>query len=94
MGESLRQMQATAVRNFGLGLAMILAALAGVLLISSRITHRLETLTTATERLAGGDLETRVPVTSKNEFGRLAESFNHMAHELREKQSRLVTTVM
>ena len=89
VGESLRQMQATAVRNFGLGLAMILAALLGVFLISSRITQRLEVLTGATERLAAGDLDARVPVTSKNEFGRLAESFNHMAHELREKQTRL-----
>ena len=90
VGESLREMRAAAARNFGYGLAMILAALMGVLLISSRMTQRLETLTEATERLAEGDLDTRVPVTSKSEFGRLAESFNRMARELHDKQRRLV----
>jgi serine phosphatase RsbU (regulator of sigma subunit) len=89
VGEPLREMRAAAVRNFGYGLAMILAALMGVFLISSRMTERLETLTDATERLAAGDLDTRVPVTSKSEFGRLAESFNYMAGELRDKQVRL-----
>ncbi len=89
VGEPLREMRATAARNFGYGLAMIFAALIGVFLISSRMTQRLETLTDATERLAAGDLDARVPVTSKSEFGRLAESFNRMAHELREKQNRL-----
>ena len=89
VGESLRQMRAAAARNFGYGLAMILAALVGVFIISSRMTQRLETLTDATERLAAGDLETRVPVRSKSEFGRLAESFNRMARELRDKQDRL-----
>ena len=89
VGESLAEMRATAARNFGYGLVMILAALVGVFLISSRMTQRLETLTEATERLAAGDLETRVPVTSKSEFGRLAESFNRMARELRDKQDRL-----
>jgi serine phosphatase RsbU (regulator of sigma subunit) len=89
VGEALRDMRATAVRNFGYGLAMIFAALLGVFLISSRMTHRLEVLTEATERLAAGDLETRVPVGSKSEFGRLAESFNRMARELREQQTQL-----
>jgi serine phosphatase RsbU (regulator of sigma subunit) len=89
VGEPLRQMGAAAARNFGYGLAMILAALMGVFVISSRMTERLETLTAATERLAAGDLDTRVAVTSKSEFGRLAESFNFMAGELRDKQNRL-----
>ncbi|MFQ5349604.1 MAG: PP2C family protein-serine/threonine phosphatase [Thermoanaerobaculia bacterium] len=89
VGESLREMRTNAARNFGYGLAMTLAALMGVFLISSRMTQRLEALTSATESLAAGDLEVQVPVTSKSEFGRLAESFNRMAHELREKQTRL-----
>ena len=62
--ESLQGIRRTAARNFGYGLAMILAALMGVFLISSGMTQRLETLTDATEKLAAGDLETRVPVTS------------------------------
>ena len=87
---SLRDIRRTAVRNFGYGLAMVLAALLGVLLISTRMTRKLEILTAATERLAAGDLETRVPVGSRNEFGLLAETFNRMASELRKKQEQLV----
>ena len=61
IGVPLREMRATAVTNFGYGLAMIFASLLGVFVISSRMTQRLEALTAATERLASGDLDARVP---------------------------------
>ena len=40
--------------------------------------------------IADGDLATRVPVSSKDEFGRLAASFNRMAEQLAENQERLL----
>ncbi len=43
----------------------------------------------AAGRLARGDLGTRVPVESADEFGRWAESFNHMAAALEEKVAEL-----
>jgi serine phosphatase RsbU (regulator of sigma subunit) len=42
------------------------------------------------ERLGRGDLAARVPVRSRDEFGRLGEAFNRMAAELHENQARLL----
>ena len=41
-------------------------------------------LASGAERLAAGDLEHRVPVTTRDELGRLAQAFNQMAEELSE----------
>ena len=90
IGEALREIRQTAVRSLAYGLSMVLAALVGVLVLSSRMTHNLDLLTAGAERLAGGDLETRVSVRSRNEFGRLAATFNRMAGELAEKEKRLL----
>jgi diguanylate cyclase (GGDEF)-like protein len=39
-------------------------------------------LAAAADRVAGGDLDARVPVRGKDEIGRLATAFNHMTREL------------
>ena len=90
IGGALKDIRQTAVRSLAYGLSMVLAALVGVLVLSSRMTQNLDLLTAGAERLAGGDLETRVTVRSRNEFGRLAGTFNRMAGELAEKQRRLL----
>ena len=46
------------------------------------ISRRLERLTSAAERMARGDLNTRVRVRKHDEIGRLGESFNAMAEQL------------
>lgn len=53
-----------------------------------QITRPLSRLRTAVEAVAGGDLQARVPVKSKDEVGRVAEAFNTMADEL-ERQEQL-----
>lgn len=53
-----------------------------------QITRPLAKLRSAAEAIAGGDLETRVPVKSRDEVGRVASAFNHMATEL-ERQEHL-----
>lgn len=90
IGDALKDIRRTAARSLAYGLSMVLAALLGVLVLSSRMTHNLDLLTAGAERLAEGDLETRVTIRSRNEFGRLAKTFNHMAGELAEKQRRLL----
>jgi len=65
-------------------------ALFGILPLSRRMTQNLADLTEGAERLAGGDLETQVPVRSRDELGVLAQSFNRMARELHGNQRRLV----
>jgi serine phosphatase RsbU (regulator of sigma subunit) len=90
IGAGLSDIRGTAVRTFAYGLGLVLASLAGIFLLSSRMTRNLDLLTTGAERLAEGDLETRVVVRSRSEFGQLARTFNRMAGELAEKQRRLL----
>lgn len=90
VGESLSEIRRAAVRNFGVGLGLVGLALIGTLPLSRRMTRDLSLLTEGAERLAAGDLETRVLVHSKDELGRLAETFNRMARDLEAQQQQLV----
>jgi signal transduction histidine kinase len=60
------------------GGAVLVALLVGVLLART-LTHPLHSLTQATHRMAGGDLEQVVPVKSADEIGELAAAFNQMS---------------
>jgi serine phosphatase RsbU (regulator of sigma subunit) len=86
----LAEVRSTAARNFGYGLGMIGLALLGILPLSARVTRDLKLVTAGAGRIAQGDLETRVPVRSRNEVGQLAATFNQMAGELRAHQDRLL----
>lgn len=75
---------------FGLSFGFII--LAGLLL--GYLVHRLiylplRDLDTGADRLAGGDLENRIPVRSNDEFGHLARSFNSMTKALRKSRVEL-----
>jgi len=50
--------------------------------LSSTITNRIYMLKDATEKLAGGDLQTRVPANGRDEVASLAHTFNQMAEQL------------
>lgn len=62
---------------FAGGIAMILGYF-----FSSTVTERIQSLKEAAEKIAGGDLETRVPVTGRDELSSLALTFNQMAEQL------------
>lgn len=64
--------------------ALAAAALAVVigLLLARSVVRPLQALTRATERMADGDLEQRVNITSQDEIGELAKSFNRMSHQV------------
>ena len=69
-----------------LALAIVLMA-AGVaieLSLSKAIIGPVGQLTAATTRMAGGELDTAVPVHSEDEIGTLAVGFNRMAERIRE----------
>jgi two-component system, NtrC family, sensor histidine kinase KinB len=69
-----------------LALAAVLVLL-GILLavaLAGAIVRPLRELTSATSRIASGDLDRPVPVESGDEVGILADSFNRMAERLRE----------
>lgn len=58
--------------------------------IARRTTRPILELERHTRRVAGGDLDARIEVASKDELGQLAEAFNNMTQELRANRSRLI----
>lgn len=66
-------------------LAIVLIVGSILILIASRyLVNPLKKLTLATEKLARGNFNVNVSVNNKDELGTLAESFNHMAGELKQ----------
>ena len=75
-----------AVRNQGLIVALT-AATAGTalaLILSRSITEPLKQMTSATQRLAQGDLTQKITIHTQDELELLADSFNRMTDQLRE----------
>jgi signal transduction histidine kinase len=62
---------------FASGIAMILGYF-----FSNTVTERILSLKDAAEKIARGNLQTRVPVTGRDELSALAETFNQMAEQL------------
>src|SRR6266498_5530218 len=62
---------------FAGGIAMILGYF-----LSNTVTERIHLLEGAAQRLAQGDLQTRVPVSGRDEVSALAIAFNQMAEQL------------
>ena len=73
-------------------LAFILVGAALVILanhfVSRRIVLPLNRLASATQEIAGGDLDKRVPVTSDDEIGSLSHAFNLMGGKLKAQDAR------
>lgn len=62
---------------------LVSAGLALAFFLANRIVKPLRELTETTARIAGGDLDTKVEVTSNDEVGVLAAEYNRMAEALR-----------
>ena len=81
--------------NLGdLGLDVVVAVLVAftislelTLLVTRSVLQPVDDLLKATEAVKRGDLDARVPVTSGDEMGRLAGSFNEMMHGLSEREA-------
>jgi signal transduction histidine kinase len=92
---ALRQREVQAVLNDldrVIRLASVFFLTAAALLAHSmarRISGPLRDLTRATQRVAGGDLDTRVTTPSRDEFLALVESFNKMAGDLDRQRREL-----
>jgi two-component system, cell cycle response regulator len=88
-----------AVRSPGLGrgqgaiaVILVLALLVGLLLVlwlARNLTRPVLALTEAAERVAHGDLSTRLPDARDDELGRLSSAFNDMTDELEQKIGEL-----
>jgi two-component system NtrC family sensor kinase len=75
---------------------IIIAALCVVLLLvilyfsTTRITNPLQKIVVATQKISAGDLTHQVEVSSKDEIGYLAASFNQMTADLKAANEKLV----
>ncbi|MEI7499351.1 MAG: sensor histidine kinase [Bacteroidota bacterium] len=71
--------------------SMILTALffCTIFFILKEVTKRLAKLRDATINIGKGQFDSDLPVTTRDEIGLLTESFNIMAHHIREKTSEI-----
>jgi serine phosphatase RsbU (regulator of sigma subunit) len=89
IGENFVLLRRAAARNFAYGLALVVIAILGLVPIANHMTRDVQLVTAGAARISQGDLQTRVPVRSKNEFGQLASAFNRMAVDLAEQRLKL-----
>lgn len=66
------------------GVVIVSTSLIVSLILSRRISRPLVELTVATQAVAAGDLDVRVPVRHRGEVGELAAAFNQMADQVKE----------
>lgn len=69
-----------------IGLVTLSAVIVLVLGFSRQMTRSIERLVNATRKIAGGDFAVNLPVTSKDEIGRLTQAFNKMVSDLALKE--------
>ncbi|TDF94824.1 sensor histidine kinase [Paenibacillus piri] len=95
----LDNMRLNALLNVTHGVRLFFFVTIGLLFsfwISGVLTLPLKKLIAAIERVAQGDLNVKVPVDTKDEYGKVAQTFNDMTFRLREAEKarrRLVADV-
>ncbi len=75
------------------GLAAVLVATAIAMQLSDRYTRPLAELSTAAERISGGDYDRQLPIRRDDEIGAVAGAFNRMSSSLRVSRGELETKV-
>ena len=87
------------VRSQGIFLIFVISAIVVVMVVASviasrliarRISHPIQELARATERIATGDLDHRVDVKSRDEIQSLITAFNDMTEDLQEYKRNLL----
>ena len=83
--------QVARLRNVTLGIVTLLLAVVGALayFLSLLVVRPLDRLSEAAGRVAKGDLDVGLPVTTGGEVGYLTEVFNNMVTKLRESRTEL-----
>src|ERR1700738_376704 len=74
-------------RTLAIAGVLVMAGLFLAFFMANRIVEPLKELTAHTEKMAAGDLNAEVVVSSQDEFGVLAAEFNRMAERIRQLRS-------
>lgn len=80
--ETQKEMQETRLMLLLIGGGGLVIGVAGAILLAQRITGPLKKLVEATVRISKGKLAQRINITSQDEIGNLAKSFNKMSRQL------------
>jgi len=80
--ETRKEMQETRLMLLLIGSGGLLIGVLGAILLAQRITGPLKKLVEATVRISKGKLAQRIDITSQDEIGNLAKSFNKMSRQL------------
>jgi PAS domain S-box-containing protein len=83
------QIRRTQLVLLGIGAVALLLGLAGAHVMASRITQPLGQLANATIAAAGGDLNQRLDIHTRDEVEDLAQSFNTMIREILDQRVQL-----
>jgi len=81
----VRRVNSLTLRFYLIGTIALLSVLAAFTIgqtITNAISQPLIQLATATQRLASGDMTTRIPVENTDELGQVSNAFNQMVEEL------------
>ncbi len=70
--------------------AVLLVGVLWMMVIARRTTIPIHALQEHTQRVAAGDLDARIQVTSHDELGELGDAFNRMTHDLEENRAALI----
>ena len=70
--------------TLGTALTLVIGGIAFAIVLSNSVLRPVRQLTEATGRLAAGQLDTAVPIRSRDELGTLAARFNDMAARIRQ----------
>lgn len=82
---------AFALLYFGLTLIMVLAAIWTGIAVANRLVRPIRQLITASDEVAGGNLDVRVPVrASDGDVGHLGETFNTMLVQLKTQRDEIL----
>jgi signal transduction histidine kinase len=80
--ETRKELQQTRFMLLLIGGGGLLIGVVGAILLAQRITGPLKKLVEATVRISKGKLAQRIDITSQDEIGNLAKSFNKMSRQL------------
>lgn len=94
MGDLRGNLLATLIEVLLIGGAIAAAVtLAVSVILSRRIVQPMRAIAAASQGVAAGHYRQRVPVTSSDELGDMAQAFNHMAERLQETERRRIELI-
>ena len=82
-----RLQRETAIQRILATIVVFCVGMIAIFILARRYTQPINTVVDAAMRVAAGDLNQHIPIQSRDEIGKLSESFNFMVEKLRESHA-------